>query len=127
MLKNSKAFSGFSVDDLQKAKEFYQNVLGLEVIENPMGIIEIKIKDSTNVLVYPKPNHQAATYTVLNFPVDDVDKAVDELTGKGVKFEIYDEENLKTDSKGVMKGYGPDIAWFKDPAGNIFSILKPTD
>ena len=127
MLKNSKAFSGFSVDNMQKAKEFYQNVLGLEVVENPMGIMEIKIKDSANVLVYPKPNHQAATYTVLNFPVNDVDKAVDELTEKGVKFEIYDEENLKTNSKGVMKGYGPDIAWFKDPAGNIFSVLKPTD
>jgi len=127
MLKNSKAFSGFSVDDLQKAKEFYQNVLGLDVEENPMGIMELKIEGSANILVYPKPNHQPATYTVLNFPVDDVDSAVEELASKGVKFEIYDEENLKTDSRGVMKGYGPDIAWFKDPAGNIFSVIKPTN
>jgi predicted enzyme related to lactoylglutathione lyase len=123
MFKNTKAFSSFSVNDLQKAKEFYGKVLDVEVKDNPMGLIELHIAGSNSIMVYPKPNHEAATYTVLNFPVDDIDKAVDELTTKGVVFEQYSE--LKTDKKGISRDpNGPKIAWFKDPAGNILSVLQ---
>jgi len=125
MLSSKKVFSSFSVDDLSKAKEFYTNVLGLEVKDNPMGIIEIEFPSLSTVMVYPKPNHTPATFTVLNFPVDSIDQAVDELIEKGVKFEIYDEEHLKTDDRGISRDNGgPSIAWFKDPAGNIFSVLE---
>ncbi|MBB6238374.1 catechol 2,3-dioxygenase-like lactoylglutathione lyase family enzyme [Pedobacter sp. AK013] len=125
MLQNSKAFSSFSVDDVQKAKDFYQGVLGIEVKDNPMSVIELVISGSVNVLLYPKPNHVPATFTVLNFPVENIDQAADELMDKGIKFEIYNEEHLKTDSKGISRGNGgPNIAWFRDPAGNILSILE---
>ncbi|MDF9798705.1 catechol 2,3-dioxygenase-like lactoylglutathione lyase family enzyme [Catalinimonas alkaloidigena] len=127
MLKHSKAFSGFSVDDLAKAKAFYGEVLGLEVADNPMGILEIHIAGSSNILVYPKPNHEPATFTILNFPVDDIDEAVDSLSAKGVSFEQYGGE-IKTDEKGVFRGAaqakGPNIAWFRDPAGNILSLIE---
>ena len=124
MLKNSKAFSSFSADDLEKAKEFYQNTLGLEVNEGAMGVLELHIGGSNPIIIYPKPNHEPASFTVLNFVVDSVDQTVDELTKKGVRFEHYDYEGLKTDEKGIMRGEGPVIAWFKDPAGNILSILE---
>lgn len=124
MLKNSKAFSSFSADDLGKAKEFYQNTLGLEVKEGAMGHLELHISGSIPVLIYPKPNHEPASFTVLNFPVESVDQVVDELVKKGVQFEHYDYEGLKTDEKGIMRGEGPVIAWFKDPAGNILSVLE---
>jgi catechol 2,3-dioxygenase-like lactoylglutathione lyase family enzyme len=128
MFKNTKAFSSFSVNDLQKAKDFYGNTLGLEVKDNPMGLIELKISGSNNIMVYPKPNHEPATFTVLNFPVDDIDKAVDALTTKGVVFEKYNYAELKTDEKGISRGdggkKGPNIAWFKDPAGNILSVVE---
>jgi predicted enzyme related to lactoylglutathione lyase len=126
MFKNTKAFSGFSVNDMQKAKEFYNGTLGIEVSENDMGIMTLKIAGGTDIIVYPKPNHEPATFTILNFAVADVDKAVDELTKAGVKFEHYDFGDIKTDEKGIMhgNGMGPDIAWFKDPAGNILSVLK---
>ena len=124
MLKEAKAFSGFSVDDLAMAKKFYGQTLGLEVVENGPGLL-LKIAGGNGTLIYPKEDHAAATYTILNFPVDDIDRAVDDLTSKGVKFEHY--ENM-TDDKGVARGIssgrGPDIAWFKDPAGNIMSVLK---
>ena len=124
MLKDAKAFSGFSVNDLAAAKEFYGQTLGLEVEENGPTLF-LKIAGRDRILIYPKPDHAPATYTILNFPVDDIDRAVDELTGKGIKFEHY--ENM-TDSKGIARGVssgqGPDIAWFKDPAGNFLSILK---
>ncbi|MBA3874595.1 MAG: VOC family protein [Anaerolineae bacterium] len=126
MLKSDKAFSGFSVNDMAKAKEFYGKTLGLNVSDGPMGNLELKIGNGNSIFIYPKPNHEAATYTILNFPVDNIDAAVDELTQKGVKFEHYDMGDFKTDSKGVLRGggqYGPDIAWFKDPAGNILSVL----
>ncbi|MDB4924655.1 VOC family protein [Mucilaginibacter sp.] len=125
MFKNTKAFSSFSVDDLQKAKKFYSEVLGIEVVDNPMGLIELYIAGSNNIMVYPKPNHEPATYTVLNFPVPNIDEAVDELTKKGVAFEQYGGE-LKTDEKGIARGndHGPNIAWFKDPAGNILSVIE---
>ncbi|MEK6478432.1 VOC family protein [Catalinimonas sp. 4WD22] len=127
MLTHSKAFSGFSVDDIEKAKTFYGEVLGLEVADNPMGILEIHIAGSNNILVYPKPDHEPATFTLLNFPVEDIDEAVDTLRAKGVSFERYEGE-IKTDEKGVFRGAeqakGPNIAWFRDPAGNIFSIIE---
>ncbi|MDB5134879.1 MAG: hypothetical protein JWP37_1482 [Mucilaginibacter sp.] len=125
MFKDSKAFSGFSVNDLAKAKEFYQTILGLEVTENH-GLLTLYMAGGTNIIVYPKPNHTPATFTVLNFPVDDVEKTVDELTQRGVRFEHYDMEQLKTDEKGIVRGNGgPTIAWFTDPAGNIISVLEP--
>jgi len=125
MLKNSKGFSSFAVNDIPKAKDFYQNILGLTVIDNPMGLIELEISGSSNILIYPKPNHQPATFTVLNFPVDDINAAVDALIDKGITFEQYDEAYLKTDEKGISKDNGgPSIAWFKDPAGNILSVIE---
>ncbi|MCW3110981.1 MAG: glyoxalase [Segetibacter sp.] len=124
MFKNTKAFSGFSVNDLQKAKEFYGEVLGLEVVDNPMGLIELKITGGNNIIVYPKPNHIPATFTILNFPVENIDEAVDALIKKGVTFEQY-EGQIKTDEKGICRStQGPNIAWFKDPAGNILSVLE---
>ncbi|HVW97414.1 MAG TPA: VOC family protein [Mucilaginibacter sp.] len=126
MFKNTRAFSGFSVNDMNKAKEFYHGVLGLDVEENNMGIMTLKLSGGAEVIVYPKSNHEPATFTILNFAVDDVDKAVDELTRAGVSFEQYDFGDIKTDEKGIMRGdgRGPDIAWLKDPAGNILSVLK---
>jgi len=124
MLKHSKAFSGFSVNDLQKAKQFYSETLGLDVQDNPMGLIELHFENGTNVLVYPKSNHEPATFTILNFPVEDIDEAVDELTVSGIRFEQYKE--LHTDDKGISRNPdGPKIAWFKDPSGNILSVLQP--
>jgi predicted enzyme related to lactoylglutathione lyase len=123
MLKETNAFSGFSVDDVQRAKEFYGQTLGLEVSElNDM--LELRLGSGAKVLAYPKPNHVPATFTILNFPVDDVEATVDELTRRGVRFEIYDEGELKTDERGVFRGPGPKIAWFKDPAGNVLSVLE---
>jgi len=124
MLKHSKAFSGFSVDDLQKAKKFYTEILGIEVKDNPMGLIELHIEGSNRIIIYPKPNHEPATFTILNFPVDNIDEAVDELISKGIKFEQYEGE-IKTDEKGICRNpQGPKIAWFKDPAGNILSVIE---
>jgi catechol 2,3-dioxygenase-like lactoylglutathione lyase family enzyme len=128
MLKDSKAFSGFSVNDIDAAKAFYGETLGLQVDKNEEmgGMLTIHINgNNNNILVYPKPNHQPATYTILNFPVKDVEATVKELTARGVKFEIYDSEYLKTDEHGVSKGNGgPTIAWFKDPAGNFLSLIE---
>ena len=108
MLKDSKAFSGFSTGDIPKTKEFYSATLGLDVTESH-GVLTLHLAGGNNVLIYPKPNHAPATFTVLNFPVRDVDLAVDELTRRGVRFEIYDLPDLKTDKKGVMRGNGPTI------------------
>ena len=121
MFQTRNAFSSFSVNDLQKAKNFYAQTLGLKVKESEMGL-EIHPGD-TDVFIYPKPNHTPASFTVLNFLVDDIDKAVDELKQKGVRFEQYDGE-IETDKKGIHRDGGPSIAWFKDPAGNILSVLK---
>ena len=123
MLGKSKAFSGFAVPDIEKAKKFYGETLGLKVSEDH-GLLTLHLAGGNNVLIYPKPNHVPATFTVLNFPVKDVDQAVDELTKRGVRFEIYDLPDIKTDKKGIMRGKGPTIAWFKDPAGNILSVLE---
>ncbi len=124
MLDTSKAFSSFSVDDIQKAKEFYGRTLGLEIAGGPEGTLVLPLSGGAKTLMYPKPTHQPASFTVLNFPVESVEKAVDELSGRGVRFEIYDEPNLKTDARGISRGNGPTIAWFKDPAGNILSVLE---
>lgn len=123
MFKDVHAFSGFSVDDLAKAKDFYGNTLGLEVTEEEMGMLNLHIAGGASIMVYPKPNHEPATFTILNFPVDDVEKTVDELTAKGVQFEHY-EGDIQTDEKGISRGQGPTIAWFRDPAGNILSVLS---
>jgi predicted enzyme related to lactoylglutathione lyase len=124
MFKDTKAFSGFSVDDLTVAKAFYGQTLGIGIDENPQGLV-LKIAGGNGTFVYPKKDHVPATYTILNFQVEDIDRAVEELTAKGVKFEHYGE---MTDKKGIARGLsvgqGPDIAWFKDPAGNILSVLK---
>jgi catechol 2,3-dioxygenase-like lactoylglutathione lyase family enzyme len=125
MLKESKAFSGFSVNDIQKAKDFYGRTLGLEVSESH-DLLTLHLGGGTNVLIYPKPNHSPATFTILNFPVENVDESVDELAKRGVRFEIYDESDIKTDEKGIMRGNGPTIAWFKDPAGNVLSVIEET-
>jgi len=123
MFKSTKAFSGFSVNDLQQAKEFYGQTLGLKVSDMPEGL-EVKIDESTKVFIYPKPNHTPATFTILNFLVDDIEKAVDDLTKAGVRFEQYDGD-IKTDEKGIHRGEaGPVVAWFTDPAGNILSVLE---
>ncbi|HEV8490202.1 MAG TPA: VOC family protein [Candidatus Limnocylindrales bacterium] len=124
MFKDSEAFSGFSVDDLAKAKDFYGKTLGVDVADGPMGTLELKLTTGAHVFVYPKENHEPATYTVLNFPVADVEKAVDQLTAKGVRFEHYDTPGFDQDTKGISRGQGPAIAWFKDPAGNILSVLE---
>ena len=123
MLRDSNAFSGFSANDIPKAKEFYGRTLGLKVSESN-GLLTLHLAGGNNVLIYPKPNHTPAGFTVLNFPVNDVDQAVDELTKRGVRFEIYDLPDIETDKQGIMRGNGPTIAWFKDPAGNILSVLE---
>ncbi|HEX2075018.1 MAG TPA: VOC family protein [Geodermatophilus sp.] len=126
MLTDSPAFSGFSVDDLDRARHFYEDTLGLRVSDVPGmggGLLTLHLGGGTDVLVYAKDDHRPATYTVLNFPVPDVEQAVDALVARGVRFEQYAE--LGTDEKGIARGEGgPTIAWFADPAGNIFSVLE---
>ncbi len=126
MLQAIASFSGFSVNDLAKAKTFYTSTLGLKLIDESMGL-KLQLPGDGTVFLYPKENHQPATFTVLNFIVDNIDQAVDNLTAQGVSFEHYDGE-LKTDEKGIARGkatnMGPDIAWFKDPAGNILSVIE---
>ncbi|WP_030715223.1 VOC family protein [Streptomyces sp. NRRL F-2580] len=127
MFADTKAFSGFSVDDLGRAKEFYEGTLGLRVSEDEeMGMLSLHLAGDNTVLVYQKDNHEAASFTILNFPVDDVDRAVDELTARGVRIERY--EGFDMDDKGIVrpKGNEPTIAWFKDPAGNVLSVLNPS-
>jgi catechol 2,3-dioxygenase-like lactoylglutathione lyase family enzyme len=121
MFRDVKAFSGFSVDDIPTAKKFYAETLGLEVVEEH-GMLGLRLATGAQVLVYPKPNHVPAEFTILNFPVDDIEAAVDELTARGVTFERYEEP--KTDERGIMREGGPPIAWFKDPAGNTLSVLQ---
>ena len=125
MLQADKAFSGFSVNDISAAEEFYGQKLGLTVSKNPMGFLDLTLREGTTVLIYGKPDHTPASYTILNFPVENIDSTVEELSQKGVIFEQYQD---MTDEKGVMRGLsqnrGPDIAWFKDPAGNILSVLQ---
>ena len=125
MIKTKGAFSGFSVDDLAKAKEFYADTLGLKVDPDGVGV-RLHLPGGGTVFAYPKKDHQPATFTILNLVVDNIDEAVDDLTNRGVRFERY-EDGPKTDAKGILRGKaenrGPDIAWFKDPAGNFLSVL----
>ena len=121
MFRNVPAYSGFSTNDIEETKDFYENTLGLEVSELN-GLLELKLGGGATVLVYPKENHEPATFTILNFPVKDIDKAVDELSSRGVQFERYD--GFEQDEKGIMRNQGPDIAWFRDPTGNILSVLQ---
>jgi catechol 2,3-dioxygenase-like lactoylglutathione lyase family enzyme len=121
MFKDSKAYSGFSVDDTEQAKAFYGETLGLVVTEEH-GLLRLRLSGGGTVLVYPKPGHTPAEFTVLNFPVDDIDAAVDELTGRGVRFLRY--PGLAADDRGIFREGGPFIAWFTDPAGNILSVLQ---
>ncbi|MER5178877.1 VOC family protein [Streptomyces sp. NPDC002896] len=120
MFGTTKAFSGFSVDDIDAARKFYGETLGIRVSE-ANGLLTLHIAGDRDTLVYPKPDHTPATYTILNFPVDDIEAAVDELSRRGVQFQRYDQ--LETDEKGIFRG-GPLIAWFTDPAGNVLSVLE---
>jgi catechol 2,3-dioxygenase-like lactoylglutathione lyase family enzyme len=123
MFENTKAFSGFAVDDMNKARDFYAGTLGLQVSDEH-GMLVLHLAGDRDTLIYPKADHTPATYTILNFPVEDIDVAVDELTSRGVRFERYDE--LEQDEKGISRanGGGPSIAWFTDPSGNILSVLE---
>ena len=123
MLSDSKAFSGFSTDDIPAAKRFYGDVLGLRVDEQH-GMLQLRLAGDKDVLVYPKPDHQAATFTVLNFPVEDIEATVDQLTSRGVTFERYEGTPVETDPKGIFRDGGPLIAWFTDPAGNVMSVVE---
>ena len=124
LFKEAEAFSSFSVNDIRRAKEFYGQTLGIKVTESAEGL-ELNTRGG-NVFIYAKPNHTPASFTVLNFPVKDIERAVDELETLGVRFEHYDMPDMKTDKRGIFRGQpGPQIAWFKDPAGNILSVLQP--
>lgn len=125
MFENTKAFSGFSVDDVPRAKAFYGETLGLEVEDGEMGVLTLHIAGDRDTIVYPKgEDHSPASFTILNFPVDDIEQAVDELTERGVEFEHYPSAQTETDEKGIFRGGGPLIAWFKDPAGNVLSVIQ---
>ncbi|MGN7950259.1 VOC family protein [Microbacterium sp. 22215] len=125
--QTTHAFSGFSVDDIDAARSFYGDTLGFDVTTNAMGFLDIHLPDGGSILVYAKPNHTPASFTILNFPVDDIDAAVDELNGRGVVTKIYDDSEFATDEKGILRGApdrGPDIAWFTDPAGNVLAVMS---
>ena len=121
MFATTKAYSGFAVDDVEKAREFYGETLGLETSVGDY-LMTLHLAGGRDTLVYPKPDHEPASYTILNFPVDDIEKAADELTARGVEFERYD--GFEQDEKGISRSPGPQIAWFRDPAGNIISVLQ---
>ena len=127
MLTTVHAFSGFSVDNLDAARSFYGEVLGLTTADGGMGNLQIVLPGGHEVLIYPKDNHEPASFTVLNFVVEDIDAAVEQLNSSGVMTKIYDDPNLHTNEKGIARGkaagFGPDIAWFRDPAGNVLSVL----
>ncbi|MCU1479464.1 MAG: glyoxalase [Subtercola sp.] len=123
MFSPAQAFSGFSVNDIAAAKQFYGETLGIAVTENSMGFIELQLDSGAKVLIYPKPNHEPASFTIMNFPVDDVEAAVDDLNSRGVVTTIYNGTGMPVDDKGIMRGNGPTIAWFLDPAGNVLSVL----
>jgi catechol 2,3-dioxygenase-like lactoylglutathione lyase family enzyme len=123
VLRDSNAFSGFSVDDLDAAREFYGETLGLEVDSEGPGL-SLKVAGGTPVIVYPKRDHEPATFTILNFPTEDIEAAVGGLTERGVTFERYEGTEIETDERGIFRGGGPLIAWFKDPAGNVLSVIQ---
>ena len=122
IIKTAKSFSSFSVNDLNKAKDFYSQTLGLDVSETPEGL-ELRTGDST-VFLYPKPNHTPASFTVLNFKVNDIDEAIEELASQGINLEHYNLPDMKTDTRGIFRAPDHQICWFKDPAGNILSVIE---
>ena len=122
MFANTPAFSGFAVDDIEAARRFYGETLGLNVEDGPMGVLSLQLAGDRPTMIYPKPDFTPATYTILNFPVDDIDAAVDGLLARGVEMERYD--GFDQDEKGIVRDEGPTIAWFRDPAGNILSVLE---
>ena len=122
MFANTKAFSSFAVDDISRARDFYSQTLGLQTSEEH-GLMTLHLAGERDTLVYPKPDHTPAGYTVLNFTVKDIEEAVDELSARGVRFERYD--GFDQDDRGIFRGGGPYIAWFTDPAGNVLSVLQP--
>lgn len=124
MFTPDRAFSGFAVRDIDEAKAFYGDTLGIPVSLNEMGILELSLGSGATVIAYPKPDHEPAGFTILNFDVDDVESAVDDLNARGVVTKIYDDADFPTDQKGIARGMGPDIAWFRDPSGNVLSVLK---
>lgn len=124
MVAHKRVFSGFSVDDIPKARAFYSETLGLTVTDGPMGNLDLSLGDGASVFIYPKPNHEPATFTILNVVVDDIERAVDEMTAAGVSFEHYDLPEGTTDARGIVRDQDTKIAWFKDPAGNIVSVLE---
>ncbi|WP_417590095.1 VOC family protein [Owenweeksia hongkongensis] len=125
MIDNNRAFSGFSVSDINKAREFYGDKLQLKVMDGVMGLLELHVGNGNPIIIYPKENHQPATFTILNFPVENIEEAVAQLSTRGITFERY--EGFNQNSKGISRSEnGPSIAWFKDPAGNILSIIQPT-
>jgi catechol 2,3-dioxygenase-like lactoylglutathione lyase family enzyme len=127
MFTTSDAFSGFSVDDIDAARTFYGTTLGLKVTDDGMGFLNLHLDTGSQILIYSKPNHEPAAFTILNFPVKDVEAAVDDLNSRGVVTKIYGDDEFPTDSKGIMREEGPEIAWFKDPAGNVLSVLQHWD
>ncbi|MEC5167675.1 VOC family protein [Glaciihabitans sp. GrIS 2.15] len=124
MFTSTGAFSGFSVDDIDGARTFYGETLGLPVTTNEMGFLELQLASGAMILIYGKPHHTPASFTILNFPVDDVESAVDDLNARGVTTKIYPDDVMPSVIKGIMRGNGPDIAWFLDPAGNVLSVLS---
>jgi catechol 2,3-dioxygenase-like lactoylglutathione lyase family enzyme len=127
MFADTKAYSGFAVDDLDKAREFYGETLGVRtsILDEQFGLLSLHLAGGRDTLVYVKPDFTPATYTILNFEVDDIDAAVDELSARGVSFERYEDmEGIEQDEKGIVRGEGPNIAWFTDPAGNILAVME---
>ena len=125
MFEDNKAFSGFAVDDIDAARDFYRKTLGIRVNDGEMGILELDLAGrEAPVIVYPKPDHEPAGFTILNFPVDDIEATVARLRDRGVQFDRYEGTDLETDESGIFRGGGPLIAWFKDPAGNILSVIQ---
>lgn len=121
-----RAFGGFSVDDIDAAKKFYGTTLGLDASVNAMGFLDLRLASGGSILVYAKPNHQPASFTILNFPVSDIDAAVDDLIARGVTTKIYSDAEFAADERGIVRGngHGPDIAWFRDPAGNVLAVME---
>jgi catechol 2,3-dioxygenase-like lactoylglutathione lyase family enzyme len=124
MFTPDRAFSGFAVRDIDEAQAFYGDTLGIPTSLNEMGILELALGSGATVIAYPKPDHEPAGFTIMNFDVDDVEAAVDDLNARGVTTKIYDDADFPTDEKGIARGMGPDIAWFRDPSGNVLSVLK---
>ncbi|WJL94363.1 VOC family protein [Microbacterium sp. ET2] len=126
MFTTDHAFSGFSVDDIDAARQFYGETLGLTVRDNPMGFLDIGLASGAHILAYSKTNHEPASFTILNFPVADIEAAVDDLNARGVTTKIYSDDEFPTDHRGILRGegQGPDIAWFRDPAGNVLAVMQ---